>query len=222
MQKILFVEDDVNLGLPVAGALEDKGYGVKYLTSGSALKEEMAVFEPDLLLLDVNLNEQFDGFDLARQIRFYSNIPVIFTTSRTENDDFEQGFAISNMDYVRKPYRLAELLKRVERMWQSSEPVAVFRLGIFTFNSGEYSLQTEGNKQQLNHYEAEVLHELCNCRGQFIDRATLIQKIWKVSDPKLKDGSLNNVLSQLRKYMAADSSIQIESRAKLGVMLMLN
>lgn len=222
MQKILFVEDDVNLGLPVAGALEDKGYRVKYLTSGSTLKEEMAVFEPDLLLLYVNLNEQFDGFDLARQIRLYSNVPVIFTTSRTENDDFEQGFAISNMDYVRKPYRLAELLKRVERMWQSSEPVAVFRLGVFTFNSGEYSLQTEGNKQQLNHYEAEVLHELCNCRGQFIDRATLIQKIWKVSDPKLKDGSLNNVLSQLRKYMAADSSIQIESRAKLGVMLRLN
>lgn len=222
MQKILFVEDDVNLGLPVVGALEDKGYRVKYLTSGSALKEEMAVFEPDLLLLDVNLNEQFDGFDLARQIRLYSNIPVIFTTSRTENDDFEQGFAISNMDYVRKPYRLAELLKRVERMWQSSEPVTVFRLGIFTFKSGEYSLQTEGNTQQLNHYEAEVLHELCNCRGQFINRATLIQKIWKVSDPKLKDGSLNNVLSQLRKYMAADNSIQIESRAKLGVMLRLN
>lgn len=219
MQKILLIEDDVNLGTTLTGALEEKGYKLRYLQSGNKLKNEIADFTPDIILLDVNLNEKEDGFDLAHSIRQICDVPVIFTTSRSENDDIEQAFSISNADYIRKPFRLAEVLKRVERMLQPKGKPEIFRIGIFSFVLSENCLKQETTVKQLNHYESEVLKELCAHVGQYVNRSVLIEKIWKVNDPKLKEGSLNNIVSSLRKHLEVDPHVQIESKIKLGIKL---
>ena len=116
MKKILIVEDDLNLGTTLTGVLESQSYKVHYLSSGKTVLNDLQKFEPDLIILDVMLDEELDGFDISKQIRSISKTPVLFTTSRDGNDDFITGFSIDNSDYVRKPYKVMEVLKRIEKM----------------------------------------------------------------------------------------------------------
>lgn len=219
MKKILLIEDDVNLGTTLNGALESQQYEVHYLTGSSRVEEEMRLFQPDIVLLDVMLNEQLDGFDIARQIRKTSQVPILFTTSRDGNVDFATGFSLGNTDYVRKPYKLMEVLLRIERILAAQTNKEAFRIGHFGFFPCEQSLRYDCGNIHLNSMETAVLTLLCKNEAVFVSKKTIIEMVWNETDPKLKEGSLNNVLSNLRKYLQKDSRILLESKVGLGVRL---
>ena len=230
MKKILLIEDDVNLGLPLTGALEMQDYKVSYLSNDEHALKEFRKFRPDLVLLDIALNGKLDGFDIAKLIRLESDIPILFTTSRDGNDDFKTGFSIANTDYVRKPYRLMEVNLRIEKLLSRQKEVLtkqeviskkkdVFQIGNYSFLPFEQLLQYEAEKIHLNNYESAVLCMLCRNMNVFVSRKEIIEEVWNVDDPSMKDGSLNNILSILRKHLSKDDSISIESIIKLGIKL---
>lgn len=222
MYKVLLIEDDLNLGTTLRGALEERSYSVRYLSGGTNVMQELSAFRPDIVLLDVNLNEELDGFAISRKIREVSDVPLLFTTSRDENTDFDQAFSIPNTDYVRKPYRLAEVLKRIEKLVVTDAPVGKFEIGKYVFFPTEHKLVIDDEEHYLNNYTSEVLVVLCKNSGNFINRPTLIEAVWKVRDTKLKDGSLNNTITALRKLLEKDPSVSIESKIKLGVRLKID
>ncbi|MEI8273675.1 MAG: response regulator [Paludibacter sp.] len=82
MKKVLIIEDDVNLGTTLAGNLEMEKYEVLYLTCIEDSLNKLNLFLPDIIILDVMLNGNIDGFELARQIRLEKDTPILFTTSR--------------------------------------------------------------------------------------------------------------------------------------------
>jgi two-component system response regulator VicR len=219
MLKVLMIEDDLNLGTTLRGALEERSYSVRYLTGGATVLKELAQFQPDIVLLDVNLNEEMDGFQISRKIREVSDVPLLFTTSRDENTDFDQAFSIPNTDYVRKPYRLAEVLKRIEKLVVKDTPVLQYEIGEITFYPEQHKLVAEGEDVFLNNYASEVLVLLCRNKGNFISREVLIETVWKIKDTKLKEGSLNNNITFLRKYLEKDPTVMLESKIKLGLRL---
>lgn len=226
MKRILIVEDDINLGTTLSGALEMQGYKVLYLTNGERTIEELSGFYPDIVILDIMLNGQLDGFEIAKLIRNESNVPVLFTTSRDGNEDFIAGFSIENTDYVRKPYKLMEVMLRIDILFakQIKKEIHVpsYPIGNFYFFPGEQLLKFENEKKiHLNNYEAAVLELFCENLGVFVLRSKIIEQVWHESDPKLKEGSLNNVLSNLRKYMKQDDRIILESKIKLGARLII-
>ena len=100
MKKILVVEDDLNLGTALVGFLEMQKYEVYYVSNGDEAIAEFQQFSPDLVTLDVMLNCSIDGFEIARKIRKFSDVPIIFTTSRDGNEDYEIGFGIG-LNYVK-------------------------------------------------------------------------------------------------------------------------
>lgn len=223
MKRILIVEDDVNLGTPLASILEMQNYTVHYLASGEKVMEELQVFQPDIVLLDVMLNGEQDGFEIGKQIRAAGNLPIIFTTSRDSNEDFKTGFGIENTDYVRKPYKLMEVMLRIDNLLLKQQTItakpAAFQIGHFSFMPAQQSLEFEYGDIHLNNYETAVLTLLCENTGAFVSRQQVIETVWNEKETKLKEGSLNNILSNLRKYLQKDNNIQLESKTGPGIRL---
>lgn len=222
MYKVLLIEDDLNLGTTLRGALEERRFSVKYLSGGAHVMKELAEFEPDIVLLDVNLNEELDGFAISRKIREVSSVPLLFTTSRDENTDFDQAFSIPNTDYVRKPYRLAEVLKRIEKLVVNESNSEKFEIGTCVFYPAQHKLVISNEEIYLNNYASEVLSVLCKNKDNFVKRPVIIESVWKTKDVRTKEGSLNNIMSQLRKYFEDEKGVVIESRIKLGVRLKID
>lgn len=223
MKRILIVEDDVNLGTTLAGALEMHDFKVLYLTNGDQILEKVQHFEPDIVILDVMLNGTLDGFEIAKLIRKENNSPILFTTSRDGNEDLKTGFSIENTDYIRKPYRLIEVTLRIdnllslyEKTIKKIEPIFI---GHFSFFPEEQSLKYEYDRIHLNNYESAVLALLCQNKNNFISRTKIIQAVWNENDPNLKEASLNNILTKLRKNLSQDANVTLETKIKLGVRL---
>jgi DNA-binding response OmpR family regulator len=224
MTKILLIEDDINLGTTLMGALEMMNYKVRHIFNGDTIIKELADFQPELVLLDVNLNTKLDGFDIGKLIREKYQTPIIFTTSRDESEDLKTGFSIANTDYVRKPYRVMEIEMRIKNLLSkqtsnNSEKENTFQFGDFSFYPDEHSIKYEGNKFHLNNYETAVLELLCQHKDTFMSKQKIIELVWNCDQPKLKTGALDNVLSNLRKYLKPSTTIELECRVGLGVKL---
>jgi len=224
MTKILLIEDDINLGTTLMGALEMMDYEVRHVFNGDNIIKELAGFQPELILLDVNLNTKLDGFDIGKLIRKKYETPIIFTTSRDESEDFKNGFSIANIDYVRKPYRVMEIEMRIRNILSKKASYEdnrknIFQFGNFSFFPTEQSIKYEGSKFHLNNYETAVLDLLCRNKGTFICKREIIELVWNTDQHKLKEGALNNILSNLRKYLKPSATIELECRIHLGVKL---
>lgn len=218
----MVVEDDVNLGTALAGFLEMQHFEVKYVSNGDEAVVAFRHFEPDLVTMDVNLNCSIDGFGIARQIRKFSNVPIIFTTSRDGNEDYEMGFSVEYSDYVRKPYRLVELMLRVNKMVEAERvPVSdsQYRIGRFRFYPDEQSLKFDKGDIHLNHLDSVVLALLCRNKGNFMTREEIIKIVWQVNETNTKEAALYNSISRLKKYLYNDEFVRIENKIRLGIRL---
>jgi two-component system response regulator MtrA len=220
MKRILIVEDDVNLGTPLAGALQMQDFEVEYLTNDEQVMEKFHDFKPDIVILDVMLNGILDGFEIGKLIRRESNTPILFTTSRDGNEDFKTGLSIENSDYVRKPYKLMEVTMRLNNLLSLNEKThEPIHIGNFSFLPEEQSLKFEYEKIHLNNYETAVLALLCKNTNNFVGRDKIIETVWNEKDPNLKEASLNNILTKLRKNLSQDANVTLETKIKLGVRL---
>ena len=224
MKKIVLVEDDINLGTSLASVLEMQLYEVRYLTSGKNVMEDIRQWQPDIVLLDVMLGEEKDGFDLGREIRLQSDVPVLFTTSRDGGEDFKAGFGLGNSDYICKPYKLPEVQARIEALLakQKQEPnhSGTIRIGRFIFKPEEQILLYNDTEEiGLNKLENAVFYLLYRHINTFVPRDRIIHSVWKNPDLKSKNDSLNNILSSLRRYLKADTELILESKTQLGVRL---
>ena len=222
MKKILVVEDDLNLGTALVGFLEMQKHEVNYVNNGDEAVSEFQRFQPDLVTLDVVLNCSVDGFEIAKQIRKISDVPIIFTTSRDGNEDYETGFGITNSDYVRKPYRLVELLLRINKMIEvemlsSAAADNHFRIGRFQFFPEEQSLKFNKGDIHLSPLDTTVLTLLCRNKGKFIPREDVIRLAWQVEDTESKETALYNSISRLKKYLYNDEHVRIENKIRLGI-----
>lgn len=226
MKKALILEDDINLGTTLAGALEMHDYKVLYLTCIENAMNEIRLFSPDIIILDVMLNGSIDGFELAKQIRLEKDTPILFTTSRDGSNDILEGFSIRNTDYIRKPYKHIEVTLRMNNLLASQNKVVCdatsIQIGSFCFNPNEQSLKFELDKIQLSSSETSLMKLLCDNIGKFVKRDVIVKAIWNEDDSKLKESTLNNIISNLRKYLRKDDTIMLESRLGMGIRLIMD
>jgi DNA-binding response OmpR family regulator len=219
MKKILFVEDDSNLSGIVQENLEDLNYFVRVVESGEEALSIVRTDPFDLVLMDIELSGKINGFEAADKIReLIPNIPFLFATGRQSGNDLERGFGIGNMDYVRKPYRIKELTLRIEGLIGSTQQKnGQLIVGKLTFNTFTRRLSGNGQESFLNNQEAKLLQLLANPIGKVIDKEELYLVLWgENEDQKSKEGSLHNLIYNLRKHLKADASISVESIAKKG------
>jgi DNA-binding response OmpR family regulator len=222
MKRILLVEDDVNLSFMTRENLEDLDYEVLVALSGEEALSVLKTEPIDLVLMDVELSGEMDGFETVEEIRkTLASLPVIFTTCRKSGKDLERGFSLSHVDYVRKPFGIRELSLRINGMLGlSGAKNTAFPLGKYSFDAAERTISLGRQITRLTKMEAHFLEYLCKNKGRIISSNTLIAELWgKEDDPKSKGSSLSNIVWKLRKSLEADASVSLETVSKSGFRL---
>ncbi|MDE1156860.1 MAG: response regulator [Neorhizobium sp.] len=124
---ILVVDDDVRIRQMLMRYFEDEGYKVTAVGDGAGMRAELRIAKVDIILLDLSLPGGQDGFDLAREVRATSDIPIIMLTGRDDVLDRIIGIELGADDYIAKPFHLREVharLKSILRRRQPARPAA--------------------------------------------------------------------------------------------------
>lgn len=223
-QKILLVEDDENLGFVTSDNLIKEGYQVDWARNGTQGLSFFSKNQYNLCLLDVML-PNLDGFSLARAIRSENEqIPIIFLTARSLENDRLNGFEIGGDDYVTKPYSMKELLHRIQvfirrqKTELSEKNAQIETIGAYSLDTFNLILSDENASFSLTQREADLLFFLVRNKGQLVKRADILEKIWGEND-YFKGRSLDVFISRLRKYLINDPKIKIKNHHGVGFTL---
>lgn len=214
--KILLLEDDVNLSETVEEFLSDEGYEVICVYDGISAEEKIYEQKFDLLLLDVNV-PGINGFELLKKIRVEGNeTPAIFITSLNSTDDLSDGYESGCDDYIRKPFALKELLLRVQTILKRSffhknENRVVIKEGIY-YDLDSNELIKDDEKAVLNNKEDKLLRLFLKYQNQIISHDKIYETLWDY-DETYSDSALRTYIKNLRKILGKES---IESIKKLG------
>ena len=157
MEKILYVEDDLSLIDGLQYTLESSGYTVD---NARTVKEALSLFRSnhyDLLLLDVTLPDG-TGFDVCKEVRSSSTIPIIFLTASDQEISIVKGLDMGGDDYITKPYNIPILLARINLLLRrgKSEKISVIDHKGRQFYFGSGGLTKKGKKNKLNKTEVKI------------------------------------------------------------------
>ena len=180
--KILLVEDDPNFGAVLKDYLSMSDYDVKLATDDEKGEDLFFKEEFNLCVLDVMMPKK-DGFTLAAQIkRINPEMPVIFLTAKTLQDDVLEGFKVGADDYITKPfnseellYRIAAILKRGGKL-RTNNQQKEFEIGKYHFNYKTRMLKNGGSDAKLSPKEAELLRLRLVAELSFLEISEVLGK----------------------------------------------
>lgn len=179
--RILVVDDDINIADLIRLYLEKEMFAVKTAYTGNAALETFHSWTPDLVILDIMLPE-IDGYELCKQIRKVSRIPIIMLTARGETFDKVLGLELGADDYLVKPFEPKELTARVKAVLRrtmgtdaAAEEVVYPSLVI---NKSDYSITYQGKKAEVPPKELELFYFLASHPNQVFTREQLLEKLW--------------------------------------------
>jgi two-component system alkaline phosphatase synthesis response regulator PhoP len=176
-QKILVVDDELDIVKVVRAYLEQSGFRVITASEG---QQALAVFrheQPDLIVLDLNL-PKMDGLDVCRTIRRESNVPIIMLTARVEETDRLIGLEIGADDYIVKPFSPREVVARVRTVLRRSAPPAeqpsLVAIGDLTIDPIKHEVQRQGRSVELTPSEFSILLTMASQPGRAFSRMDLL------------------------------------------------
>lgn len=212
--RVLLVEDDKNLGELLSEYLAIKGYPTLLSRDGEEGWNNFQNNEFDFCIFDVML-PKLDGFSLAERVRQNNkHIPILFLTARAMKEDTIHGLKIGADDYMTKPFRMEELLLRMQAILRRTNKVDddietdIFKIGKYQFDYIQHKLSIGESEQKLTSKEAELLKMLCESKNQTLDRSFTLKKIWK-NDSYFNARSMDVYITKLRKFLKDDDKIQI-------------
>ena len=218
--KILLAEDDLQLGFIIKDNLEEAGYEVINCPDGELALEYFQRKSPDICILDVNMPYK-DGYTVAKKVRAKNDIiPILFLTAKSMEEDKLKGFAAGGDDYIVKPFSMKELLSRLQvfvrrSRLQIAPATNAYTIGRFTFTPGELKLSTDGTDFILTRREMELLEFLCLHPNKMLRREDILLHVWGKNDFFL-GRSMDVFMARLRKYLAAEPAVAIETIHGVG------
>jgi two-component system response regulator MtrA len=201
-ERILLVEDDPSIREVAKLGLTKAGFHVTTAADG---REGLIHFRQspfDLVILDVMLPE-LDGYEVCRQIRSESRVPVVMLSAKTDTVDVVVGLELGADDYVKKPFEMAELVARARAAVRRSttvdeEPVLV--RGDLEIDPGAFMVRRRGEEVSLTATEFKLLLELARRPGQVFTRELLLQRVWNydyLGDSRLVDVAVQRLRSKV-------------------------
>jgi DNA-binding response OmpR family regulator len=179
--RILTVEDDERIRTAVKLALEDEGWQVDEATNGEEAITAFGRAPTDVVLIDIML-PGVDGFEVCRQIRRQSDVPIVMVTARDDTHDVVAGLEAGADDYLTKPFAPKELSARIRallRRARVSEPGASrLRFGDLEIAPEEGVVTSDGREVHLTKTEFRLLVELASSPGRVFSREALLERVW--------------------------------------------
>jgi DNA-binding response OmpR family regulator len=211
--KILFCEDDENLGALLREYLQVKGYRADLFPDGDAGYKGFIKDTYDLCILDVMMPKK-DGITLAHEIRAVNQtIPIIFLTAKTLKEDILEGFKAGADDYLTKPFSMEELLLRIEAILRrvigkKAKDITSYKLGNYVFDLQKQTLTIGDKVTKLTTKECDLLSLLCSHTNEVLERNYALKAIW-VDDNYFNARSMDVYITKLRKLLRDDPNIEI-------------
>jgi two-component system catabolic regulation response regulator CreB len=208
---ILIVEDELAIADSIAYALRTDGFTPVHVTLGQqALDAMQGSAAPALVVLDVGLPDM-NGFEVCRQLRQFSNAPVIFLTARSDEIDRIVGLEIGADDYVTKPFSPRELVARIRVVLRRLAPQPVHATAArFELREQEARIVYCGQPLDLTRYEYLLLKALLEHPAHVLSRAQLMDRVWADAPDTLDrtvDAHIKSLRAKLRAVDAAHDPI---------------
>ena len=201
MWEVLLLEDDAALGRGVRLALQSEKLHVTRCGTLVQAREAWGRGAFDLLILDVNLPDG-SGLEWLRELRRESAVPVILLTANDMETDIVAGLETGADDYITKPFSLAVLRARVNRLLRrGSAPAATLELGPFSFDFERLRFMRNGTEVELSKTEQRLLRLLVEHRGQTLSREVLLDRVWDGGE-FVDENALSVAVNRLRAKLA--------------------
>jgi two-component system KDP operon response regulator KdpE len=181
--RILAVDDESNIRRLLKANLENKGYEVSTAMDGAEALEKVATELPDLMILDINM-PKMGGFETCRQLRQWSQIPIIMLSARGDQTDKVTCLELGADDYITKPFGISELEARVKAVLRRTGTTSnipnqpFFTSGDLQISFAERRVTMAGNEVRLTPTEYSLLQELVLNAGKALTHTYLLQKVW--------------------------------------------
>lgn len=178
---ILIVDDERDLHMVIADMLTGYGYRVSSAFDAEEAFELLSKNTYHVILLDINLPDS-DGFELCKELRKVSTVPVIFASARTSENDRISGYEIGGDDYLPKPYSMKELLVHIQalirRTYGFTEEEKILSFGDISVNMTSRSVTKKGEPVALSLREFDLLAFLCEHKNQAMPKEKILTSVW--------------------------------------------
>lgn len=205
MQKLLLVEDDNTISYGLSYALESQ-FEVKICNDVASALKEIETVEYDIAIIDISLPDG-NGFDICRAIKAKWDTSIIFLTARDDEISVVMGLDIGADDYITKPFRLRELMSRINSVLRrgknnTTENIKVY--GNVTIDINKGIVKKDNKEILLTATEYRLLLTFINNEGIVMTRNRLLENIWDVSGDFVNDNTLTVYIKRLREKIEDD------------------
>ena len=182
-EKILVVDDDVNICELLRLYLEKEGYTVSIVNDGESAVKSFGEIQPDLMLLDIML-PRLDGWQVCRELRKKSECPIIMITAKGETFDKVLGLELGADDYVVKPFEPKEIIARIKAVMRRTGKASAetdkkeVSYDKLTVNMTKYELKVDGKVVDTPPKELELLFHLASNPNRVYTRDQLLDEVW--------------------------------------------
>ena len=201
MKKIAVVEDEVYTREELCNMLEKAGYSALAVTAFENAAEQLTVLAPDLVILDLNLPE-ISGFQICRDLKQKTSIPVLVLTSRDQMSDELQALRFGADEYLTKPCRKERMLARIANILKRFEGRSNLLEGQgFLLDRGTYTLYIDNTSVILPRNQGKLLEALLAGENQLVTSKQLCRALWDTTE-FIDENALQVNLTRLKKTMA--------------------
>lgn len=219
--KVIVFDDDILLGNMIVSFLEEEGMVAIFQSSLYGAVEAILSFEPDIIVLDVEMDKD-NGIDFASEIQSRGiTIPILFVSSHVRGYEVAQGIQAGGKVYIKKPFDMEELIVYIRQYASSSECSRLVSFGRLQLNKETRDLLFDNRLiKKLSKIEYQILLLLIEKQGEVVARSRFYKVIW--NDCDIYEASLNNFISKLRTLLLVDDSLSIKTLPDIGYMLSIN
>ncbi len=219
MQKILVVDDEQNIIDLTRMYLEQEGFRVEVAMDGTEALVKVKESPPALMVLDIML-PGVDGFEVCRQVRADSDMPIIMLTARDEDIDKIVGLELGADDYLTKPFNPRELVARVKAILRRSDPKPTrqskpIQIGDIQIDPAGREVRIAGDEVDLRTKEFDLLLALVDNPGVVLTREQLLNMVWGY-DFYGQTRTVDVHVAQLRKHLTTSQEARIETVTGVG------
>lgn len=222
MQTILVADDEASIRELCSMYLEQEGFGVLQAADGEEALEAARAREPALIVLDLMMPKK-SGFDVCRELRKDSDVPILMLTARSEEVDRIVGLEMGADDYLGKPFHPRELTARVKAILRRTAGApaaarAAVTVGPLTVDWQSHEARLGGQLLELRNKEFDLLKRLAESAGHVLTRELLLEQVWGYEffgGTRTVDVHVN----QLRRKLGDDAGVAIETVRGVGYKL---
>ncbi len=210
-EKILIIEDDIDLSNIMRDFLSNDGYKINQAFNGSEGLDMTKKFEPDLVILDIMLPE-IDGIEVCKKIRENSYFPIIIISAKKSDYDKVLALGVGADDYLTKPFSQIELVARVKShirrstsfVQAGSTKNAKKKFGSLIIDSSSYEVLVDGKNIDFSPKEFQLLDFLSNHPSQVFTKEQLINQVWGYTE-FIDDNTIAVYVGRIREKLAKEN-----------------